>query len=92
MKNDMIGYVDFESKSVLLNKDGQVLANVKASFSPSIRRAGFRLPESINVQKILEHVSDLRTSDNKQFRILNLRRCTAFHQDSPEQPHLEFDF
>jgi hypothetical protein len=83
---------DFESQSNLMDTDGQVLANVKAQFSPKGRYGSFRLPESADPGQILTKTASLKTSDGRQFRLSKLRRCPAFHLIDPHMPHFEFDY
>jgi len=83
---------DFESQAILKDADGQPLATVQANFSSKPRCGGFRLPSSIDVRQILATATSLQTSDGRLFLLLNLRLCTAFHTENPEQPHLEFDY
>jgi hypothetical protein len=83
---------DFESQSSLMDIDGQVLANVKAQFSPKDHYGSFRLPVSVDPDQILTKTASLKTSDGRQFRLSKLRRCLAFHLIEPQMPHFEFDY
>jgi hypothetical protein len=83
---------DYVSPAILRDKDGQPLANVKATLSPKLHCGDFRLPSSIDVRLILTKAASLQTLDGKQFQLLNLRRCIAYHLEKPDQPHLEFDY
>jgi hypothetical protein len=83
---------DYESQATLRDKDGQPLASVRASLSPKAHWGSFRLPSLAEVHPILTTATNLQTSDGKQFRIIALRQCRAFHLVAPGQPHIEFDY
>jgi hypothetical protein len=83
---------DFESQAVLVDTGGEHLARVKVRFSPKSRYGSFRLPPSADVDQILAKATSLQTSDGKQLRVSNLRRCPAVHLVDPHRPHLEFDY
>jgi hypothetical protein len=83
---------DFESRSLIMDKSGQHLANVTVRFSPKSHYGSFRLPPSADVDQILAKAAYLQTSDGKQHPMSNLRRCPAVHLVDPHRPQLEFDY
>jgi hypothetical protein len=83
---------DCESQVILLDRSGQPLASVGASFSPGRRCGGFRLPSSADVSHVLASVTTAQMPGSHGFRLFRVRQCQAFHPVHPEQAHLEFHY
>jgi hypothetical protein len=82
---------DYRTSAAFMDNDGQVLANVHVNLSPAISLGDFRLPVSVDAERI-QRAASLQTSDGKQFRITDLRLCPGYHSVAPDQPHFEFHF
>jgi hypothetical protein len=82
---------EFEDRVILMDKDNRPSAIVLGTFLPKIRSVGIRLSASSAVELILTTTFMLQRTDGSLYRLTNGERCSAFHFDSPEQPHLTFD-
>src|SRR5713226_6561833 len=60
---------DYESQVTLLDRSGQPLASVRASFLPSLRFGGFRLPSSADVSHVLASVTTAQMPGSHSFRL-----------------------
>jgi hypothetical protein len=83
---------EFKGRVVLMDKDSRPNATLQGTFSPQIRSVSFRLPPSAEVDQILATTTILRRTDGSICYLKNGHRCPAYHPESPEQPHVTFDY
>lgn len=82
---------DYESPGILMDKDGQPLANVQVRISPTCNSGDFRLASLEAGRLALAKAASLQMPDGRRLQLNRFRICPAFHLVNPAEAHMEFE-